>query len=155
MYGFPGLLPGQYEVHAEAAGFQRIARAATVEAGTTTRADLVLRVGDLTDSVTVEAASSQIRYDSASVSGLITHDQLQALPLNGRNFLELASLNRACRLQQLPIAIARLYRDLARRHPMSVVRASPLMEAASRRWGSAARKWVFRRNWCRSSRYQR
>ena len=65
-YGFPALLPGEYEVHVEAAGFQRIARAVTVQAGTTTRADLVLRVGDLTDSVTVEAASPQIRYDSAS-----------------------------------------------------------------------------------------
>ena len=91
-YGFPALLPGEYEVHVEAAGFQRIARAATVQAGTTTRADLVLRVGDLTDSVTVEAASPQIRYDSASVNGLITHEQLQALPLNGRSFLELAKL---------------------------------------------------------------
>ena len=91
-YGFPALPPGEYEVNVEAAGFQRIAGAATVQAGTTTRADLVLRVGDLTDSVTVEAASPQIRYDSASVNGLITHEQLQALPLNGRSFLELAKL---------------------------------------------------------------
>ncbi len=91
-YGFPALLPGEYEITGEAAGFQRIARAATVHAGTTTRADLVLRVGDLTDSVTVDAASPQVLYDSASVTGLITHDQLQALPLNGRSFLELAKL---------------------------------------------------------------
>ena len=41
-YGFPALLPGEYEVNVEAAGFQRIARAATVQAGTTTRADMVL-----------------------------------------------------------------------------------------------------------------
>ena len=77
-YGFPALMPGDFEVHVEAAGFQRIARAVTVQAGTTTRADLVLRVGDLTDSVTVEAASPQIHHDSASVTGLITQDQLQA-----------------------------------------------------------------------------
>jgi hypothetical protein len=91
-YGFPALLPGEYEVTVEAAGFQPFARAATVQAGTTTRADMVLRVGDLVDVVTVEAAWPQIRYDSASVSGLITHDQIQGLPLNGRSFLELAKL---------------------------------------------------------------
>jgi hypothetical protein len=70
----------------------RIARAATVEAGTTTRADFALRVGDLSDSVTIQAASPQIHYDSASVSGVITRDQIEGLPLNGRSFLDLAKL---------------------------------------------------------------
>src|SRR5687767_11121259 len=83
-YSVPALLPGIYELNVEAVGFQRIVRAATVEAGTTTRADLKLRLGDLSDSVTVEAASPQIRYDSAPVTGLVTHEQIQGLPLNGR-----------------------------------------------------------------------
>ena len=73
-------------------GFQRIARTATVEAGTTTRADFALRVGDLSDSVTVQAASPQIHHDSAAVGGVITRDQIEGLPLNGRSFLELAKL---------------------------------------------------------------
>src|SRR5688500_2105419 len=75
-YSFPALAPGEYEVHVEAAGFQRIIRPTMVEAGTTTRADVVLRIGDMRDSVTVEGAAPQIHYDSASVSGLITHDQI-------------------------------------------------------------------------------
>jgi hypothetical protein len=91
-YSFPALLPGEYEISVEAVGFQRIARTATVEAGTTTRADMVLRVGDLRDSVTVKAASPQIHYDSASVSGVITRDQIEGLPLNGRSVLDLAKL---------------------------------------------------------------
>ena len=49
-------------------------------------------MGDLTDSVTVQAASPQLHYDSASVGGLITRDQIQGVPLNGRSFLELAKL---------------------------------------------------------------
>ena len=49
-------------------------------------------LGDVRDSVTVEAALPQLHYDSASVGGVITHDQIQGLPLNGRNFLELAKL---------------------------------------------------------------
>ncbi|MBA3271941.1 MAG: TonB-dependent receptor, partial [Acidobacteria bacterium] len=59
---------------------------------TTTRADFVLWVGDLTDAVTVHAASPQLHYDSAAVGGVITRDQIEGLPLNGRSFLELAKL---------------------------------------------------------------
>ena len=55
--------------------------------------------------MTVEAASPQIHYDSASVTGLITQDQVQGLPLNGRSFWSSPSSNPACKLQQLPIAI--------------------------------------------------
>jgi hypothetical protein len=91
-YSVPALLSGMYELTAEAAGFQRTIRAAAVEAGTTTRADFILRLGEVSDSVTVEAASPQMQYESASVAGLITHEQIQGLPLNGRSFLELAKL---------------------------------------------------------------
>lgn len=48
-YSFPALLPGQYQISVEAAGFERTSGAATVHAGTTTRADLALRVGVLSD----------------------------------------------------------------------------------------------------------
>ena len=91
-YSFPALSPGEYQVDVEVVGFQRIARWALVEAGITTRADFALRVGDLNDSVTVPAASAEIHYDSATVGGVINRDQIQALPLNGRTFLELAKL---------------------------------------------------------------
>lgn len=91
-YSVPALLPGEYDVSVEADGFQRIVRTATVEAGSTTTADFIMRVGDVSAMVTVEAVSPQIHYDSATVSGLVTHDQIQGLPLNGRSFLELAKL---------------------------------------------------------------
>jgi hypothetical protein len=91
-YSFPALLPGEYDVSSEAVGFQRIVRAATVDAGTTTRADFDLPVGDLSDSVTVQAASPQIHYDSVAVGGVIVRDQIEGLPLNGRSFLDLAKL---------------------------------------------------------------
>ena len=91
-YSFPALLAGEYEVSAEALGFQRIVRAAMVEAGSTTTTDFALRVGEVTESVTVEAASPQLRYDSPSVGGLTTRGQIENLPLNGRSFLELAKL---------------------------------------------------------------
>ena len=91
-YSISALLAGEYDVVVQAVRFQRIVRAATVEAGTTTRSDFVLPVGEVTESVRVEAATPQIRFDAASVSGSITRDQIEGLPLNGRSFLELGKL---------------------------------------------------------------
>ena len=91
-FSFPALLAGEYEVSAEAPGFQRTVREAVVEAGTTTTVDFALRVGDVKDSVTVEGASPQMHYDSHTVGGVVTRSQIEDLPLNGRNFLDLAKL---------------------------------------------------------------
>ncbi|MBA3641078.1 MAG: carboxypeptidase regulatory-like domain-containing protein, partial [Acidobacteria bacterium] len=91
-YALPALLPGEYAVQVEAAGFRRIAAAVTVQAGMTTRADFGLSVGRLSESVTVETASPQIQYESVSVGGVIRRDHIDGLPLNGRNFLELTKL---------------------------------------------------------------
>ena len=91
-YSFPALLAGDYEGSVDAPGFQRIVRTVIVEAGTTTTADFTLQVSELSESLTVSAASPQIRHDSASVGGLITRSQIEDVPLNGRSFLELAKL---------------------------------------------------------------
>ena len=56
-YSFPALLAGEYDLSAEAPGFERILRLATVEAGATTTADFEMRVGDAKDTSTVDAAS--------------------------------------------------------------------------------------------------
>ena len=63
-----------------------------MEAGSTTTADFILRVGDVKESVTVEGASPQMQYDSHTVGGVVTQEQIEGLPLNGRSFLELAKL---------------------------------------------------------------
>jgi hypothetical protein len=91
-YSVPALPPGVYEVTAEAHGFQRLRREAIIEAGTTTTVDLDMQVGPSTQTVTVDAASPQIRYDSHEVGGVVTRPQIEGLPLNGRSFLELAKL---------------------------------------------------------------
>lgn len=86
------LLPGSYVVTADAPGFKRLTREATVESGGTTDVNLVMQVGAKTESVTVEGASPQIHYESHEVDGRVTRPQIEELPLNGRNFLELAKL---------------------------------------------------------------
>ena len=91
-YSLPALSAGDYDITVEAPGFQRVSLTAVVEAGGTTRADCAMPIGEVTASVSVAAASPQLRYESAAVTGLVTQDTIAALPLNGRNFLELAKL---------------------------------------------------------------
>src|SRR5262245_25312765 len=91
-YSVPALLAAEYEVRASLPGFQRTVRRASVEAGATTTTDFQLQIGAVSESVTVEATSPQLRYDSHSISGLITRSQIDSLPLNGRSFLDLAKL---------------------------------------------------------------
>jgi hypothetical protein len=83
---------GEYEVRAELPGFRTTVRDATVTAGNTTTVDMAMRIGQSNEVVTVEAAAAQISYESHSVAGNIPRDTIQNLPINGRGFLQLATL---------------------------------------------------------------
>jgi len=83
---------GQYEVRAEIAGFRTTVREATVAAGNVTTVDLAMPLGDSKEVITVEAATAQINYESHTVAGTIPRDTIQELPINGRGFLQLATL---------------------------------------------------------------
>jgi hypothetical protein len=76
-FSLSSLQAGAYDVSVEVSGFRRTLRTVRVEAGTTTTADMVIQIGDLNDSVTVDAASGQLQYDSPSVSAVITHAQIE------------------------------------------------------------------------------
>ena len=91
-YSASSLPVGDYEVTAEAAGFRLLAREALVEAGSTTSVNFAMQVGDVSDTITVEGASPQIQFESNQVGGVVTRNQIESLPLNGRNFLDLAQL---------------------------------------------------------------
>lgn len=77
---------------AEAAGFGLLERTATVEAGTTTTVNLMLQVGGVSEKINVNDVAPLIHYEHHQVGGLVSREQIENLPLNGRNFLELAKL---------------------------------------------------------------
>jgi hypothetical protein len=83
---------GEYEVRTEMKGFRTQVREATVQVGATTTADSRMTLGQAAEIVNVEAATTQISYDSNTIEGVITRQKIQDLPLNGRSFLNLASL---------------------------------------------------------------
>ena len=56
------------------------------------RMDLVMQVGAANEVVSVQGEAAQIDYDSHTISGVITRQEIENLPLNGRSFLQLAML---------------------------------------------------------------
>lgn len=92
LYSASALPAGDYEVRAEMQGFRTVVRDAQVTAGSTTTVDLALSVGETREVVNVEAASAQINYESHAVQGTIERQSIQELPLNGRSFLQLSTL---------------------------------------------------------------
>src|SRR2546422_3866929 len=92
-YSVAALPAGKYEVKAEAQGFRSMTLQATVEVGTTTTVNLAMELGSVSEAVYVVAdATPQMKYEQHEVGGVVTRDQIQSLPLNGRNFLDLARL---------------------------------------------------------------
>ena len=63
-----------------------------MQAGTSTTVNIAMSLGTTHEVVTVEAATAQINYDSHTVAGVVTRENVEDLPLNGRNMLQLATL---------------------------------------------------------------
>jgi hypothetical protein len=85
---------GFYDVIAEAAGFQRaVVRGVRLEVDQRARVDLQLKVGEVTQSIEVQAASAVLQTDDATVSTVIDARKIRELPLPGnRNLFRLALL---------------------------------------------------------------
>jgi len=85
-YTFINLNPGTYTITATNLGFKSSTNSQVeVSIGGTTRVDLTMQVGAVSQSVTVTSASADIQTDSATLGGVIEGLQVQEAPLNGRN----------------------------------------------------------------------
>ena len=85
--------PGTYNVSAEVPGFQTTRREGLViTVGQSARVELTLSLGSLSTEVQVTAETPLLNTESATLSEVITNEQIVDLPLNGRGFHELARL---------------------------------------------------------------
>ena len=85
--------PGNYRVSAEISGFQTAVREGlTLTVGQAARVELTLSLGGLSTEVQVVAETPTLNTESATLSQVITNEQIVDLPLNGRGFYELARL---------------------------------------------------------------
>src|SRR5262245_63991724 len=92
LYTADSLQPGEYEVTAQAQGFQRTLRRVTVLTGNNHAADFALTVGSSNETVTITSEAAQLNTSEYKIDGVITRERVEALPLNGRNFLELGQM---------------------------------------------------------------
>ncbi|HLY17506.1 MAG TPA: TonB-dependent receptor [Bryobacteraceae bacterium] len=91
-FGVAPLPAGTYVVRATASGFRTLVEQATVQVGQITTLDLVMQVGAAGEVISVQGEAAQIDYDSHTIQGVITRQEIDSLPLNGRSFLNLAML---------------------------------------------------------------
>jgi hypothetical protein len=90
---FESMLPGEYEVKAEAQGFTPQLQALVVQVGNTVTLNFGLSVGTASQSIEVVGGGAPILNTSDSgLGGVVTQAQVENLPLNGRSFLSVAGL---------------------------------------------------------------
>jgi hypothetical protein len=93
IYSFAELPVGSYRIEVEYTGFKSEVRSRiTLDVADTRAVDVQLAAGDLTEVVTVEVPAVAVKTVGADVSGLVTGPEVRALPLNGRNFMQLTLL---------------------------------------------------------------
>jgi hypothetical protein len=94
---------GRYTVKVEQTGFSTATVAnVVVQTGQVATTDVNLEVGSVgTNTVTVQGTEAQLIVDTTrqTVDGVVTAEKIQQLPLNGRNFLDLAALQPSVRVQ--------------------------------------------------------
>jgi hypothetical protein len=89
----PNLPPGPYEVKASLSGFSTIVRSGIrLTVGREAVVDFAMKLGEIAENVLVVGESSLVDTRNASTGGLIEEEQIKGLPLNGRSFIELATL---------------------------------------------------------------
>ncbi len=88
------LLPGRYRIEASEPAFQTaVVTGLVLDMDRRVRVDIKMEVGQVNQQVVVEAASILIGSENAEVGQVIHESQIKNLPLNGRNFLQLAKLS--------------------------------------------------------------
>jgi outer membrane receptor protein involved in Fe transport len=91
-YTIAALPVGNYVVTVELSGFRPRTANITLTVGYVARMDFRLEVGAVGETVTVTAAAPVIEKTTSEISTLIERKQIENLPLNGRNFTQLATL---------------------------------------------------------------
>src|SRR6266849_7125021 len=92
-YTFPSLNPGNYDLVVRKPGFRTTTRATIkIDVAQVARIDLALTVGEVKESVTISAEAPMLASETATVGQVITSQKMVDLPLNGRDFTQLATL---------------------------------------------------------------
>jgi hypothetical protein len=97
LYSFPSLPVGRYELTIEAAGFKTVRKTGLViDTDAALKVDATLEIGQQSETVTVAAtaATTEAQVDTVAthLGELVTGSQMTSLPLNGRSYTDLLSI---------------------------------------------------------------
>jgi len=93
-YIIPLLPPGDYVLTVEGSGFRKsIQRGITLQINQQAQIDVTLQLGQVSESVEVTAQAPLLQSESSSLGTVVNEKLVNQLPLNGRNFIQLATLS--------------------------------------------------------------
>lgn len=93
------LIPAEYKIHVSAKGFTSAEMIVTVLVGNTASVNLSLQIGSEKEMIQVQGSGLQVNTEQPTVQGVLNEQQIDNLPVNGRNFLELAQLEPGVQIQ--------------------------------------------------------
>lgn len=94
------LIPGDYRVRVEAAGFKSTQVPVVAQVGVTSSVNVKMQVGQTSETVEVQGSAVAVNTEQATVQGVLNEQQIENLPVNGRNFLDLAQLEPGVQIQE-------------------------------------------------------
>src|ERR1700728_4952393 len=98
-YSLGALIPGVYQVRVEAKGFKTTQLSLDVKVDNAANGSAKLEIGQESTVVEVQGSEVQVNTEQATVQGVLTASQIENLPVNGRNFLDLAQLEPGVQIQ--------------------------------------------------------
>src|ERR1700722_3362131 len=94
LYVAPNLLPGDYQVTVSAAGFQtQVQTGVNLSVGAQQILNVKMQVGTSNSKVQVNAQESTVELGSSDLGALVNSETVRQLPLNGRSWTDLATLD--------------------------------------------------------------
>ena len=91
-FRFPYLRIGPYEITVGLSGFEDVKRRLTLSVGAAYELPIRLALSGVTSTVTVTAEAAVLEAARSQIAATVSESEVRALPMNGRNFLELALL---------------------------------------------------------------
>jgi outer membrane receptor protein involved in Fe transport len=91
-YALPNLSAGRYQLEIEKSGFKKQVRNVVVQVDVTSRADVAMALGQVSESVVVTTEAPVLQTDSSSLGQVVEQAQVAATPIAGRNVNNLLTL---------------------------------------------------------------
>jgi hypothetical protein len=93
------LQPGTYQLTVTQKGFNAVNATTTVQVGNISTVNVKMPLGQESTTVEVQASNEQVNTEQATVQGVLNAQQVESLPVNGRNFLDLAQIEPGVQIQ--------------------------------------------------------